>query len=407
FDWRNAKNIDGFPVKCKGHGKQHTYTAPLVCLDIDIMTGLDLVTQLPELSGHLKQKGLVIKDLVDNEKFATAIRNEESDIVQRMERARDQLQRTVPLIGKIVKHKLEDKQPAHGKPKFFIPLGGPGAGKGRTKQIAQEAADTKIVINSLDGNRYYSHIMKLIVTCGHHSDDYAMVRSFATAIRDRVEEESLKRRLNMYYDASGVNYEGRYDALLAKFKKAGFETHVYAAFAPLAYPTPQPGKLGVWERVVARAEDKSRAVPWPIVLEKHIQEAASLFAAARDCNVDYLTIYDTSPEKEKTGKIDGEKTSAAIKPDMLGALEITNHVSDQGETGKNAFVVGRDNGSYRVLRINDPLVFGDVMAKCLLNPHASGPKDLYQSRFPQASLGGVLQTWASSHEAAKTAERTL
>lgn len=382
FDWKNATSIDGFKVE----HKKKTCTAPLVCLDLDILTGLEVSTQLNQLKGDLAKKGLKPADLTKKETYDAAIAGQDEATRMRLARAKQHLEVTLKNIDEIIEHKFHDKKATKDSPKFYMPLGGSGSGKGRTKGLARTECGENLIVNSLDGNRYYSPIMKLMVACGHHSDDYQMIRDFATLIRDRVTEKACAGKYNLFYDGSGVPYEGRFDKTVKQFKDAKYETVAVAAVAPLALPPGKqidvPGFVPVSKRVPNRLREKSRSVPWQIVLDKHIGEAASVFAAAGDSNLDRMQIWDTSyPVGEE--KILAEVRSVAQE----------NAAAIKAPEGGAVYAVGRNNGTIRMLHVYNEEAFNRFTAKAVMNPNARGEAHLFTSVHPHVDPQVVGLNW--------------
>ncbi len=391
-DWPNATEIDGVPI----NGKSGSRQLPLVCLDVDVLTGLETKTQLPEVKEYLKERGHKLADLEQDdvyEKVKTG--DEQFDI--RLRRAHVRLKQTMPLVRRYVDEAFENRTPVK-HPHFIMSMGGSGTGKSRLEGLAEQITDDNYVYDALDAKRYHSDIYALLVAAGHHSDDYEMIGEFATLIRDGIKARALKEHYNLYFDGSGVDYKGRYDKDVSTFKEAGFETHVLAANAAMIE---RPGREGEFstlaqDRVKARlqSEDDPRAVPWHVVLEKHVGFPRSFFSAAKDPNVDHLVLYDAAVPKGQAyelaytcsiSKDDFDKMPRNYlvhnkKVQWMRETGLVTGEAPMGEEQLDCIPVLRENGDVRMLVVVHKGRFADMADKGLLDEYAGNTKGLMHNR---------------------------
>lgn len=321
-----ADSIDGIPTKDE---------IPLFPLNVDLLTGLDVTTQLPDVKAYCKQHNTHIMRL---DKYIETHKDDLPDnLRQRLEHAAERIKQTQETVWKAVDKAFEGKtpifKPLPGKDKIltegekaikadlFMTMGGTGSGKSNLAGIASTQTDGNIVTASLDDSRtcfkaydLYSAVGSDLPTTeesikagkpvrsGHHFGDYIAMETAASYIREGIveraqgkegnyEETPLSKTaeggLNLYnllYDGSGVPYKGRYDKTIASMKN-NFRAHMLVADAPFekAYKRAGQRLLGA----------DGRAVPSKVIVDKHRGLPRAIRDAARDDNLTSFQIIDT------------------------------------------------------------------------------------------------------------------
>ncbi len=429
--------IDGFEVK---NGR-----APLLCLDADIITGLRPANH-QEFQDFWKAQIESIAEQVEREptekELATDTAKTKQQKVQEAKKAgwtrfanddyarvlieranggeNGHLQEICKVATAHIKRIVQQMDEAKTietsgkhhdqKPLLVLSMGGAGSGKSSAKKITESAVGKNYVTASLDDFREYSQIYNVIKAAKHHADDYALVESFASNLRDWVRIGAMEQGLNLYYDSTAIPFK-RYDDILNNAKKAGYEVllagydvmlHVPEDQRPLVYGTAQ-------ERVIERQENNGRALPWPVVTSKHIGVMHSLMQAFGDARVDRILMFcnDGEPDKQYlladafTAENDLIKNAEISKN---GFLRLCNEANtrlsknlDQAITDacKNEIPLYQDDNisrlvkrvgdAKRVMLINNNYRFIQLAEKGLMNPYASTLGGLFQKHSGLAS----------------------
>lgn len=286
-----------------------------------------------------------------------------------------------------------------GKPQFVMTMGGSGSGKNSNQYFNTnfKGADREIkpeyVFASLDEGRPNSDIYHVLIAAGHHADDYEAVHLWADTRRNWLCDAARAKRMNVLYDGSGVEYAGRYDAIVKAFADAGYSTEVAAADCMLIVPEARRNQFpqGAVERIISRSEKAHkhyRTLPWRIAINKHIGFPASFLAAFHDANLSKLVLVDNAG-KAREDKVIAELftvTDAQMRKlekagDLLQVLDkekLLPHGRSVKELAANnaGFLVTRVQGKNRLLVIANIERFVDVLEKGQLNPNAHGEQTL-------------------------------
>ncbi len=350
---------------------------------------------------------------VSRELFSGNLMDEEPDYVDGIDVSGD----TVPLLHldrdylrlvpqsrlqSIINDIFKDVVAAKHTPSFYMTMGGSGSGKSGLLDIAKkELNDQELVTASLDDARTYSQLYPLYLKASHHNDDYKSLTQFAKTIRNRIMEHALKFGYNLFYDGSGVEYKGQYNKIISRFKKAGYRTNILAASAPLIIEKDR-GDISypVIRRLEKRAnkEENARGVPWDIAIEKHIGYARSKLDAARDWNVDRLTVEDRGGEKGEQYMVE-QLYMCDVKTynDLCAAKELGGHpflhkLTELGLIEKNMneqfaqtidmTLCALEEDKVRLLITLDKIRTLDGLQKGALNAKAFGEQDLLFNTHP-------------------------
>lgn len=412
--------------------------APLFCLDVNMLTGLSPMYHEEFLNFLAQQKGKDYSPFNLNKK--QPLQNLEStdtiefsdDAKQLIAAAPDQLKQVVKiacdritcltnLIDTKKDEMFKDRTPAaHGeKPHLFMSMGGAGVGKTASQEIARSYCGNNFVEASMDKAREQSDLYNVMRAANHHGDDYIFIEPFASTFRQWVvahalnekQENGNKARYNLLFDGTGIDYAGRYDKDMAKFKKAGFQTFVCAMDTML---TQAPGReeecpLPARQRVLNRAkEGEKRALPWIVVTGKHTRALRSFLQAVNDLNVDkamlfcndggpgqhYLLAETFDKSAAETGALlkaqREERLAPLLAKEITAPGSITHRLSDgdrdsmaqrlqripQFSEGNVSVLAQRIAGHDRVLAVTNTTRFVDFAEKGLFNAQASSPEAL-------------------------------
>lgn len=293
------KEVCGFSIK---DGK-----APLVCLDLNIMSGLrapahntlmDFIQRNRDVADNEQKNGQELK--------ITALHNKSDKSKQEflkpwkdrtgsehlhhmLDIAYDHVNANMKDINAIVDGKFaEDKVTPVAKPRMYTTMGGSGSGKSIVDKIVNAECDNNYVVSSLDNFREHNDMNTLLLATGHHADDYAIVNSYATELRNQVISRALRDKVNILCDGSGIDYKGRNDKYVKRFKDAGFSTQIVAV---------ESSYDAAVKRVNSRFEKSNRAMPWIMVADKHVNFAPSFLDAVADRNVDKVSLIATDGKK--------------------------------------------------------------------------------------------------------------
>ncbi len=326
------------------------------------------------------------------------------------------IQRIAASLHKSIEAELKAKPQAEAwpgqPPQFVMTMGGSGSGKNSSryfnKHYREENRQIKdqFIYASLDDGRPHSDIYPILIAAGQHADDYEAVHLWADTRRNWLCAAARKRRMNVIFDGSGIEYSGRYDRVVADFADAGYRTKVVAADCMLLVPEIRRGDypLSAIDRIMRRAgylPDGSalpkkkrgyyRTLPWRIAINKHIGFPASLLAAFADPKLDRLVLIDNA-RGAGTDCVMAEKfciedkilksLEQAEKDGRLVSMLAQHHLLPEGREEadileKNAgFMVQRVQGKNHLLVIADMERMVDIIEKGQLNPNAHGPQAL-------------------------------
>ncbi len=430
--WREtASNIDGIPITDDA--------IPLFPLNVDLLTGLDVTTQLPDVKEYCRQHNTHILRLPQyihdhKDDFAGL----PDSLKKRLKHAEKRVIKTREIIWKSVNEVFEGKSPVGGgeEPKIFMTMGGTGSGKSNLAAIARKHTNGNFVQASLDEARTRFSVYELYakvgrelseierarnngkqVRTGHHFGDYIALETAAGFIREGIVERAKgyhgnheeipnpkvdeHKRYHLLYDGSGIPYKGKYDKIIKELRKKGFGTYVLVADAPI-------------DKAYARARERlkgadGRAVPPKVIVEKHRGLPRSMRDAARDEYVDYFEILDTTQDGignhytlahrkkmplAKVKELEDARRTKTERPDALyEALHRNNflpedlHHAPEGWQQRVEFVVVDHNHHAeerysKVLIITDAERMAAISRKGALNPDASGLKDLWSLHQP-------------------------
>lgn len=220
--------------------------APLVCLDINIISGLREAEQ-NQLMAFLKRNSdlLQFKDSSGKislpssmhdlhykksgkEAFMRKLKEKAGDdlrLIKMLDIAYDWCNANSLQIEKITGEKLDGKT-TQTKPVAYLNIGDSGAGKAIVKKIASAKFKDDFVISSLDNFSAANDIHALLIATGHHADDYALVEPFAMELRDHILARATENKVNIFCDGSGIFNKVRHEKTTKTLKESGFYTHV-------------------------------------------------------------------------------------------------------------------------------------------------------------------------------------
>lgn len=391
-------------------------SAPLFCLDINMLTGLlsPSHTELLELIKECAGDTADIFDLANNERLFQRLLQTAHDDPRLQRTVEIGYQRLNKMAAKLETTKLAifaNKEPAV-KPKFFMSMGGAGCGKSAVEDIAKAQCGDNFIIASLDEFRIQSDLYQVLTAANHHSDDYVYIEPFAKRLRDLVANHALENRINILYDGTGIPFNPRYSELIDRFKQQGFNTQLTAIDAYIVTPEELLDKNtghSIFTRVKNRFEQTQRALPWVITIDKHIRspksfintlehpalDKISLFGNEGDKDQHYLvaesfTATDaeiaTLHEQQLAGTLSGHLQSMLRSRDdsvlRILAEASTNTIAslaakNRGFKEKNVgYLIYNSEFGQRVLAIYNIRRLVDFVNKRQLNPQASGPSGL-------------------------------
>jgi hypothetical protein len=293
------RDIDGIPVGEDG-------TAPLFCLDVNILTGLRYAshTEFKELLKQCEGEHAPIFILANDEalkqKLLAAADGDER-LQHTVEIAYDRLSRITCKLDAAMRAIFDGKTP-DGRPKLFMSMGGAGSGKTAVEDIAKAQCGDNFVIASLDEFRKCSDLYTVLTAANHHSDDYVFVEPFANRLRDLVAERAKQEHINLLYDGTGIPYMPRYHKVIGSFKRAGFRTQIAAIDAFIVKPEGREHELsrsGVISSVKERFERTGRALPWVVTVDKHIRSPGSFLDALEHEALDKIALFANDGERDK------------------------------------------------------------------------------------------------------------
>lgn len=403
--------------------------APLLCLDVNIMTGLRspahkvLLAMIEQVRPGQKTP---LFDLANNHSLKEELMHAAGDSKRRriVEIGYQRISHVVDKLDR-VKKRLLDPMEKPNVPKLYVSMGGAGVGKtavediataqcGMTKGDGHHKPVPNFVKASLDEFRKESDIYKVLVAAEHHGDDYATVEPFANTLREWVAIGAREKKLNLLYDGTGVVYQPRYADVVEDFKKEGYHTHVAAVDAMLVTPPGRekdfPGDDAV-KRVQDRYNTIKRALPWIVVTGKHTRTPRSFIQAMEDPKLDKVSLFANDNGKgnhflvaesfvmdnaelralqahqrgkhlaEHLKELSMEHKDSTLKNMTHSKEELAARMAKNGELMEDnvAYTSYASGGKNRVLVVYDTARYTDLMEKGLMNPHASYKEGLLQA----------------------------
>ncbi len=274
-------------------------TPPLFCLDVNVLTSLRSPshTELLELIKQCESDDkYAIFTLANNEKLRNKLldaANGEERLIRTVEIAYNRLSVVSKKLDQALEKIFADKTPAT-HPKFFMSMGGAGAGKTAVEEIAEAHCGDNFVIASLDEFRKISDLYTVLTAANHHSDDYIYVEPFANRLRQMVADHARKTRINILYDGTSIPYAPRYHKIVEQFKASGFQTQITAVDAFIVKPEGREDELqrsDVISSVKSRYQQTSRALPWVVTVDKHIRAPHAFLAAVKHQDLDKISLF--------------------------------------------------------------------------------------------------------------------
>ena len=392
-------------------------TAPLFCLDVNMLTGLrspshtELIELLKKIEGNNKH---VIFSLANNpalkNKLLTAA-NGDNRLERTIEIGYARLNKVIKKLNAIVVGIFENKT-TDPNSKLFMCMGGAGAGKTAVEEIAKAQCGDNFVIASLDDFRKQSDLYNVLTAANHHSDDYIYVEPFANRLRHLVAEKAKSNRINILYDGTCIPYTPRYKDIINQFYLAGFHTEITAVDAFLVKPAGREDELQrsvVADSVKERFKTTGRALPWVVTIDKHIRAPRSFLSALEDSHLNKISLFANDGARNQHYLVAESFTFSAIKQEEIknhqrqGTLAtfyknlIVNHPDstlkhlsqNQNQNIESlmklnpllieenvAYLTYRNQHGNRVLIIYNTQRMIDFIEKRQLNPNASGEKGL-------------------------------
>lgn len=403
----------------------HEDEIPLVCLDVNIMSGLrpashdqllkflqenrDLVPN-PDKETTAKITDLYCKDnhwekeKAGNlqglfERVDDTIKNDSDN--ERMKKmlatAYKRVNRNMRSIEKEVNAKFEMKTShtdPNKPPQMYMSMGGCGSGKSVIEDMVEKAHGEDFVVSALDSFREYSDMNTLLLATGHHADDYAIVDPYAIAMREEVNKRAQRDKVNIFCDGTGIDYKGRNDKITDDFKGAGFKTNLIAVENYLQDSV---------SRANGRFINDNRIIPWIRVADKHIHFAPSFLDALHDKNLDKTSIISTDrgigeqyiiaetldKASDEVAKLNAKRgnlmstlkgfleDATSIVKSFVGLKKVTNiidipHFNNDNTTFLTFPKVGSGKKD-RVLAVYNTSRLAGLMEKGLLNQYANSP----------------------------------
>lgn len=291
--------IDGISIGENG-------SAPLFCLDVNMLTGLRSPghAELIELVKQCEGEKAVLFDLVKNPELKAKMliaTNADQRLERAVEIAHERLSKIMKKLDYVKEALFEGKHP-DANPKLFMSMGGAGSGKTAVEEMAKAKCGDNFVIASLDEFRKKSDLYRVLTAAGHHSDDYVYVEPFANRLRDSVAEYAKQNHINLLYDGTGIPYQPRYSTIVEQFKAAGFYTQIVAVDAFIVKPHGREDELirsGVIGSVKERFEKTGRALPWVVTVDKHIRAPGSFLNALRHQALDKISLFANDGEIDR------------------------------------------------------------------------------------------------------------
>ncbi len=416
---KNVTNIDGIPVTPE--------SAPLCCLDMNILSGLrdehhHRVMDLLKKQSQIDSKEYTLfslrpgadddenaKKLAENLRILAGddrkLQNALSVACNHINNVTDQLNKAEDQIFHFAPGHIPKKYTPSAQPNLFMCMGGGGSGKTAVEELARAQCGENFVEASLDKFRDVSKLYTLLRAANHHADDYSIVEPMANALRQWVAETARANKINVLYDGTGIPFEPRYAKIVSDFKKSGYETTICGVDTDLEKAI---------QRVGSRFEQVQRALPWIVVTGKHTRAPEAMLQAEANGKVDKMAFFSNNGEKDRHypfmetftvtqddlrelqkrqrsgGLADHFRAMMRERPDSIlramathdGAVDMPkldeliarNTQLHNNNTAYNAVQIG--GGKFRVEAIYDVERYIAMMEKGMLNPQASHKEGL-------------------------------
>ena len=391
-------------------------SAPLFCLDINMLTGLRSPghTEVVQLLKQCEGDKALIFDLVNDEGLKERMllaASRDTRLERAVEIAYERLSKIITNLDKAKEAVFEGKTPV-ANPQLFMSMGGAGSGKSAVEEIAEASCGDNFVIASLDEFRKQSDLYKVLTAASHHSDDYVYVEPFANRLRDSVAEYAKSYQFNILYDGTGIPYQPRYSNIVNQFKANGFYTQITAVDAFIVKPEGRENELirsSVITSVKERFETAGRALPWVVTVNKHIRAPRSFLNALEHDMLDKISLFANDGEKDQhylvaesfsfsdpevqalqRHQLSGTlmtylKTLIRTREDSVlknltrndqSKLESLIHRNTAFDEDNVAYQIYQSKNNNRVLVIYNARRMVDFIEKRQLNPNASGEEGL-------------------------------
>lgn len=402
-------SIDGISLGANG-------TAPLFCLDVNMLTGLrapshaELLELLKQCAGDKTALFTLAGNTALKHKLLTAAEGDKR-LARGIEIAYERLDKITQMLDDALEALFAGKTPV-ANPRLFMCMGGAGAGKTLVEEIAKAQCGDNFVIASLDEFRKKCDLYCVLTAAEHHSDDYIYVEPFANRLRDLVAERAKRDGINILYDGTGIPYTPRYSRIVAEFKQCRFHTQIIAVDAFLVKP---PGREEALRRssvvgsVKERYRQTGRALPWVVTIYKHIHAPQSFLYALEDAALDKIALFANDGGRDQhylvaesftfsdaeIRELQERQKFATLAPHLRELIKnrygSALKMLAQNAAGEiDALIVrnpafAEDNVAYqiypgisgnRVLAVYNAERLVDFVEKRQLNPHASGEEGL-------------------------------
>lgn len=316
---QDMKIIDGYEAREDG-------SAPLVCLDADIRTGLRK-SRHAEVESYLAVKKLTLHEL-ENETIAERIiQDAPVGLRETLRIASRHVQHITRQIDAAKQSLFDGKIPvAHDKrPSLIISMGGPGSGKSAASELAAAYTDNNYVEASLDKARSSSCLYHVLCKVGHHGDDYALIEPFASTMREWVAAKASgdpNERYNLLFDGTGIDFKPRYEKLADQFGRKAYNVTVCMVDSMLVVPKGREAecKESVLDRIISRSKagNDQRMLPWKITVDKHRGVMRSFLDAWKSPHVSKAVAFCSDGPMDKRYLLaEGVK----LAPDEFHAME--------------------------------------------------------------------------------------
>jgi hypothetical protein len=184
-------------------------SVPLVCLDVDHLTGLVMDDDFEYLISNLKSQPLSLLEAL------TTANSLPSSVVQRIKRLKQ-------YINIATTRFFKDKRPARSKPQLFMAVGGAMSDASLNKSVEETVSGDYIHI-SLHRIRQCSKLYDFYHSCGHHLAGYKALDLFVAVLLEELLIRAQTGGFNCLLDnVSQVLRPG----VLANFRDRGYEMHL-------------------------------------------------------------------------------------------------------------------------------------------------------------------------------------
>jgi hypothetical protein len=355
----NKREIDGISIGERG-------SAPLFCLDINMLTGLrspshtELIELLKQCEGDKEALFKLANNLPLKNKLINAAEGDER-LKRSVEIAYERLGKIINILEEAKNALFAGKIPSL-HPRLFMAMGGAGSGKTAVEEMAYAQCGDNFVVASLDEFRKKSNLYRVLTAANHHSDDYVYVEPFANKLRDMVASQAKKWCINILYDGTGIPYQPRYSNIVAYFKEADFDTQIIAVDAFIVKPEGRDDELsrsGVIGSVKDRFEKTGRALPWVITVYKHIRAPESFLYALEDSALDKISLFANDGEKDKHYLVAEGFDFSNQEVETLQAHQIKGSLSDYFKS----LIKNYPNSTLRNLAKGEEVICESLMAR--------------------------------------------